>query len=82
MVAFGVSLVDKLIAKNILVFNMFQRVPENFFYGISFIGGFPGLWISFSLLNHKIGKRKQAFRNRVIAAALLAPVVQYVVSLM
>lgn len=32
MVAFGVSLVDKLIAKNILVFNMFQRVPENCTY--------------------------------------------------
>lgn len=81
ILAFSVCVFDKLVAKRIVIFNLFQRIPENFFYFVAFIGGSPGLILSFYLLNHKVGKRKQSFRMKVIAAAVLAPFLNYAFSI-
>lgn len=72
MFAFLMSMFDKLVAKKILPFRTFRRVPENAFYLVSFLGGSPGLFISFEILRHKTSYRKQRFRRNVIFCAILA----------
>lgn len=50
----------------------FTRVPERVFVALSFLGAWPGLILSFIILNHKVSRRKRAFQLRIFASAIVA----------
>lgn len=63
------SILDKATATANLPFT---RVPERVFVTLSFFGAWPGLILSFLLLNHKVSRRKRTFQLRICTSVLVA----------
>ena len=66
------------IVNQILSFADMLHILEDL-YILSFVGGYPGLFTSFTMLRHKTSYRKRGFRNRLIFAAVIASVLKIMV---